>query len=110
MYISHENKDTYSFSRKYNYDDVTSKFSETLSQCFLSTFAIELYSRDNSAIELQDTLSLYLNSYKSEQMQYDYNISLGLINSSWSSLGFLEGASRLNRFRISLSMYHGNYI
>tara|TARA_B100001059_G_C17837301_1_gene589118 strand:+ start:3713 stop:4246 length:534 start_codon:yes stop_codon:yes gene_type:complete len=110
VYISHDSKTTYGVAKAYKYDEPNDEFLETIDQAFISIFAIELYSRDSSAIELQDTLLLYLNSYKSEQIQYDYNVTIAPINSSWSSLGFLEGASRLNRFRISLSMYHGKQI
>lgn len=108
--VIHEGRQVYSLAKNYNYNEAEEKLIENISQDSLSRFAIELTSKDISAIELQDELLMYLQSYKSETIQREYGVSLARINSSWTSLGSLEGASRLNRFRLSLAMYHGKSI
>ena len=104
--ISFERQQPYNFASEYHNFENNTKLKEVLTKNFYSTFAIELYSKDSSAIEYQEKILLYLNSFKSKQLQEEYNISIQTTNSSWTSLSFLEGASRMYRFRLSVGMYH----
>lgn len=104
--ISFERQQPYNFASEYHNFENNTKLKEVLTKNFYSTFAIELYSKDSSAIEYQEKILLYLNSFKSKQLQEEYNISIQTTNNSWTSLSFLEGASRMYRFRLSVGMYH----
>jgi len=105
--ISFANQQPYAFARNYQNFENNTKLKEVLTKTFYTTFAVELLSKDTSAIEYQEKLLLFLNSYKSKELQEQYNVSIQTANSSWASLSFLEGASRNYRFRIAINMYHG---
>lgn len=105
--ISFAGQQPYVFARNYQNFENNTKLKEILTKAFYSTFAIELLSQDFSAIEYQEKLLLFLNGYKSQELQMQYNVSIQTANSSWASLSFLEGATRNYRFRISINMYHG---
>ena len=71
---------------------------------YRSMIAIELFSKDFSAVQQKDLMEVYLNSYISTNLQAQYNIFIAEMSQTPISLSQIEGSDRINRFRFDVSV------
>jgi hypothetical protein len=82
-------------------------FKESIGVDYLSSLAIEFFSKDDTAFNLKDLLPLYLESYGSRDYQNQNNFTIEPLGQSFFDLSSLEGADRINRFRYEYKVFHG---